>query len=239
MAAGLVKNDLTGQKINRWHVGMRRRENGKTEYFCTCECGVQRWVNHSNLASRASMSCGCFKTEVMNASALDLTGQRFGRLLVIDRNPEKTVAKKIMWNCVCDCGNRTISQTNNLRSGNSSSCGKCARIIDKNDPMIDWAKYAKYKDRAVERGFEFEFSIEEFHVLIRKNCHYCGLPPDQKVLLSSERGLVHGIDRIDSNIGYSKSNSVTCCDTCNKMKSAHSTDEFRIHLKRVISHMCW
>lgn len=54
----------------------------------------------------------------------NLTGQRFGHLLVT-RAGEKKNGKK-MWYCDCDCGERDILvQQNNLRSGNSKSCG-CA-----------------------------------------------------------------------------------------------------------------
>lgn len=54
----------------------------------------------------------------------DLIGQRFGRLLVT-RAGEKKNGRK-MWYCDCDCGTKDILiQQNNLRSGNSKSCG-CA-----------------------------------------------------------------------------------------------------------------
>ena len=35
---------------------------------------------------------------------IDLTGQKFGRLTVIDRAPNKN--SRTAWNCLCDCGNR-------------------------------------------------------------------------------------------------------------------------------------
>lgn len=51
----------------------------------------------------------------------DLTGQRFGRLLVIGfagRNHSKNVT----WKCQCDCGNTRIVSSSNLRAG-TKSCG--------------------------------------------------------------------------------------------------------------------
>lgn len=57
---------------------------------------------------------------------IDLTGKRFGRLVVVDRAPTKIQAsgqRKTMWNCVCDCGARIITQMWCLRSGMSKSCG--------------------------------------------------------------------------------------------------------------------
>ncbi len=52
---------------------------------------------------------------------MDLTGQRFGRLLVIDRGPD--CAKKTRWNCVCDCGRAKLVHATSLKSGETQSCG--------------------------------------------------------------------------------------------------------------------
>lgn len=59
------------------------------------------------------------------AKALDLTGQRFGKLTVINRakNGKNGNAR---WNCVCDCGKTVIVPSYNLRSGKTQSCG-CIR----------------------------------------------------------------------------------------------------------------
>lgn len=55
----------------------------------------------------------------------DLTGQRFGKLVVQERAPNK--GKFTAWRCLCDCGVTTESQANNLKSGKSTSCG-CGRV---------------------------------------------------------------------------------------------------------------
>lgn len=54
--------------------------------------------------------------------AIDLTGKRYGRLTVLEKC-ENAKSKRLSWKCVCDCGNITIVQGNNLRSGNTKSCG--------------------------------------------------------------------------------------------------------------------
>ena len=58
---------------------------------------------------------------------IDYTGQRFGHLLVLSREP--SVFRSVMWLCRCDCGAETIVRAGNLRSGNTSSCG-CFRDIE-------------------------------------------------------------------------------------------------------------
>jgi ribosomal protein S27E len=52
----------------------------------------------------------------------DITGQRFGRLIVLCREGSSTsgIAK---WRCRCDCGNERIVYGRNLRNGNTQSCG--------------------------------------------------------------------------------------------------------------------
>lgn len=62
----------------------------------------------------------------MSPKLIDLTGQRFGRLLVICRSgtqktPNGTV--RPVWKCECDCGVSVEVQGPNLRNGNTKSCG--------------------------------------------------------------------------------------------------------------------
>lgn len=52
----------------------------------------------------------------------DLSGQRFGKLTVIKRNGT-TNNGKVIWECICDCGNSTKVTTCSLRTGNTRSCG--------------------------------------------------------------------------------------------------------------------
>ena len=59
---------------------------------------------------------------------IDLTGQRFGRLTVVERAKSYVDAngrtKDAQWICKCDCGNITHPIRNcQLRSGNTKSCG--------------------------------------------------------------------------------------------------------------------
>lgn len=60
---------------------------------------------------------------------IDLTGQRFGRLTVIERvgtyKSEHTRSRPI-WKCQCDCGNYSNVTSADLRTGNTQSCG-CQR----------------------------------------------------------------------------------------------------------------
>lgn len=52
---------------------------------------------------------------------LDITGQRFGRLVVIERATKAD--NRPCWKCRCDCGRTITVQGGSLRSGNTKSCG--------------------------------------------------------------------------------------------------------------------
>lgn len=55
---------------------------------------------------------------------IDLTGQRFGKLVVVNRAVGQY--REAMWLCKCECGNEIITRGSSLRGGKSKSCG-CVR----------------------------------------------------------------------------------------------------------------
>ena len=67
------------------------------------------------------------KCEVICVAALiDLTGKRFGRLVVLGREDVPSKGKVRRWLCHCDCGNEPLVLGKHLRSGATTSCG-CLR----------------------------------------------------------------------------------------------------------------
>lgn len=52
---------------------------------------------------------------------IDLTGKRFGKLIVIKK--EKPKNKHTMWLCKCDCGKEKIVGASELKRGTTKSCG--------------------------------------------------------------------------------------------------------------------
>src|SRR5580765_5944213 len=52
---------------------------------------------------------------------IDLTGKRFGRLLVLKR--VANVGPHARWECRCDCKKQTIVYGLSLRCGDTKSCG--------------------------------------------------------------------------------------------------------------------
>lgn len=56
----------------------------------------------------------------------DLSGRRFGRLIVLTR-AENNARGKSYWLCQCDCGEKTKVRADGLRGGSSQSCGCLGR----------------------------------------------------------------------------------------------------------------
>lgn len=55
----------------------------------------------------------------------DLSGKRFGRLVVLNR--EFTGSHRTFWKCRCDCGNEKTTDGVSLKDGRCQSCGCLAR----------------------------------------------------------------------------------------------------------------
>lgn len=63
------------------------------------------------------------------AGLIDLTGRRFGRLVVIERagsHYSPSFQSRPLWRCRCDCGAECVVAGDSLRDGRTKSCG-CLR----------------------------------------------------------------------------------------------------------------
>jgi hypothetical protein len=60
---------------------------------------------------------------------IDLAGQAFGRLTVIELHPERCADGTVRWICQCACGAFTVKRSRDLRNGNSRSCGCLLREL--------------------------------------------------------------------------------------------------------------
>lgn len=87
-------------------------------WLCQCSCGNTRVVKCKQLRSGQITHCGCKN----KTTAIDLTGKRFGRLTVLERNG-KDKANKAIWLCQCDCGNIISIRGTDLRNNKIISCG--------------------------------------------------------------------------------------------------------------------
>jgi hypothetical protein len=67
----------------------------------------------------------------------NMSGQRFGRWLVIERVGSDSGNGAAMWKCKCDCGNERIVNGTTLRRGHSKSCGCLRKETKSNQHTIN------------------------------------------------------------------------------------------------------
>ena len=127
--------DLTGQRFGRLVARQptEKRLGTSVVWECICDCGNTVYVGSQNLGSFHTQSCGCLQKDIAaelakskNHKCVNLTGQRFGRLIAV-RATDQRSNKKVIWECKCDCGNTVYVKSTLLKNGHTASCG-CLRI---------------------------------------------------------------------------------------------------------------
>ena len=104
-------------------------QTNKKKCVCQCSCGKVVEKTRRDVKSGNTKSCGCLKKRLAQERyTKDLTGQRFGKLVVnnIVRNYEQATSDGAYWRCKCDCGGEKIVHRSDLMCGNITSCG-CKR----------------------------------------------------------------------------------------------------------------
>lgn len=102
-------------------VGTRGKDRG-IHWKCQCKCGNIVEVNGRDLRQGKTQSCGCLANETRGQSVVvDEIGKVYGKLTVIERVLEYT--GKARWKCQCECGNITVVNGTDLRTGSVISCG--------------------------------------------------------------------------------------------------------------------
>ena len=101
---------------------------------------------------------------------VDLTGQRFGRLVVINLLTSKD-AKRLKWLCKCDCGNECVVLGHNLVGGHTKSCG-CLR--KEKARKITYSFYEDYIIGDDGCGHQFMIDNDDFDRIKERHWIYSG-----------------------------------------------------------------
>lgn len=155
----IKRTDYTGQSFGHLTVLEMLYGYGKHgEAYCRCRCECGNDVIKSSYDIRHSRNpahCGCmakyYKKLQSRSSRKDLTGRRFGRLLVtgmIYNDGEHTRVR-----CTCDCGNKVERIATYLTSGDTLSCGclQKERASATNEKDFAGVK-SKYNVEMIERS---------------------------------------------------------------------------------------
>ena len=131
---GNPTKNLSGMRFGKLTVLVgyqeEKRKDRLTKWVCLCDCGNATITPSRNLKRGDTKSCGC-------SFIKDLTGRRFGRLVVVELCRERAKRSQARWICQCDCGEIAIVRAGGLRQG-TKSCGclrrdvaaaKCAKMV--------------------------------------------------------------------------------------------------------------
>lgn len=195
----------------------------------------------------------------MGKKMIDRTNLKYGMLTVLQFSG-KDQHGRYLWLCSCECGNKKILTSDALAGGKTKNCGCIRRaylsqsgnqhtkFTNREDAIIKHA-YTRLKNRHKIKKMSGVFiNYETFIKLSKSNCNYCGSEPRREIkdrlrqnkYLKNESSnitsiLINGIDRIDSDIGYTVENSVSCCKICNYAKNDMSDIDFYNWIQKVSS----
>lgn len=162
-------------------------------------------------------------------SLVDLTGNRFGRLIVVGRAASRN--KRTRWSVLCDCGTKKEVCAQNLTTRHADkrvvSCGCYHRqVISKVDAASRDPAHIMFwqaKKRAKARGLDFTITVED--VVIPARCPLLG------ITLQRGAGLLGpaspSLDRINPRLGYVEGNVWVISHRANAIKNDATLDEMR------------
>lgn len=167
--------DLKGQVFNHLTVIERDFSKKGTYWLCKCDCGNPnlKSVKACNLKNGNTKSCGCLRGKNLKERLIDLTGKRFGKLIVLEQSFTKN--GRIYWKCQCDCGSTPVDiEGASLKSGHTSSCGcmkSKAEMLIKNlftQMQVDFISEKTFEDLKSKTGtlLRFDFYLPEHNLCI-------------------------------------------------------------------------
>lgn len=165
-------------------------------------------------------------------------GDRFGELGVLSE-AGKTPDGRIRWSCLCTCGETPIVCSSYLKRKAHKGTRSCGHLGNYKARKLSLDAYflqrlLKFYTRASKkRGLEWNLNENEFLGLTQMACFYCDSPPLNTIIRQGKTVFYNGVDRINSDQGYIKENVVSCCGTCNRMKSDLPKAEFLNHIMRI------
>jgi len=227
-----------GDIINNYEILDFWKDENKEDnaYFAKVKC---LGCGHIKTMQKANVKrYGCQRGPC-NSRFKDVTGMKFGQLTAIRYIKTEYARNTWRWECQCECGKIIVLPYNELRKG-QQSCRACAikrvaklrKLASLTDEALIKKVFNVYKRQAKSRGIQFSLSIEEFKSVVFEPCHYCGELPT----IDCYSMLRNGIDRINSDEGYTVDNCVPCCKICNVAKSNTTQEEFFAWIKKVYEH---
>lgn len=130
--------DLQGKNFGRLiaieRIGTSKKQLAIWKFQCECGNIIER--EGSLVSTGLISSCGCLWDESQAARRKDLSGKRYGRLVVLSRIDNTDRSR---WNCKCDCGNIKDVDQAKLINGETRSCGCLRAELNSQRSQLDIA----------------------------------------------------------------------------------------------------
>ena len=112
-------------------------------------------------------------------SLIDITGERFGFLTVVQRHGSDPY-KNVMWLCECDCGNTKAIRSTHLRRGETKSCGcKSAELIAEARTIHGLTDKSNLLHKTYERERRIEriygITVEQYYQMLDAQDNSCAI----------------------------------------------------------------
>lgn len=152
--------ELTGQRFGRLTAV---KPVGMGKWLWRCDCGNEKEILVASVKRGKTLSCGTScKYSASRKVKHNLTGQRFGRLVVIQRAENEqgsNGARCTYWKCICDCGKNATVSASHLQTGHTQSCG-CAH----QEQMDAWKtvklSHGRSKNGKIEKSYQTWMQIK-------------------------------------------------------------------------------
>ena len=229
--------DLTGQVFGELTAQTTLTIDKKRGWNCICSCGKSKWIPTFQLTNSNNKTCG----DGMHKQSIK-EGDRFGQLTVLSMYRD-TKNSRYMSICKCDCGNtKSNVSIRNLQRKSATHCGCLTDFRNMGLPEGQAALnglISTYKSNARHKSFAFELTKDDCVSLFNGDCYFCGQPPSETFKKKGIKGsyTYSSIDRIDSTLGYTTNNVMSCCTACNYLKSNRTNTSFINHIKRIAKHL--
>lgn len=99
---------------------------------------------------------------------LDLTGNTYGRLTVLGDDGTRAKNGKVLWKCLCECGNITYVRADHLKNGSVVSCG-CLNNEKKHERFKDLTSTETDNFKVIDRSYS-----QKGRVYWNCICKHCG-----------------------------------------------------------------
>lgn len=223
-----------------------QKVNGKYFYFYIIKCkkcGALKKVYKSDWKAQRLRICKkCLSLE-KRESHIGYENKTY-KVVRINLERSNQNKKRIYYDVICkNCGVKlTLRWDAIIADTKNGKCSKCCgnNVIPTKNAVYN-VLYNSYKQNAIMRNFNFELTKQDFIKIVSQNCFYCGESPHEMQSLKRYNKtripiLTNGIDRKDSNAGYTVENCVPCCEMCNRMKLNYDINTFYQHIDKIYQH---